>query len=188
MISWVLSQVLQGFGHPGPAGDPDLAQQRFWTPVKEGHIRWIHPNKHQRCADDCSELGNKHRLNNMGGSRNGGIQTGWSIVGNPIDMDDDWGYPYFRKPPLIRNVGFTRCRMFTMMFTMPKSENHISGWDSNHPQGLWHWVVHMKGLSDQINPIHSNPLSRWTPVPSKCLEVAGGDRTGTARNVVENSW
>ena len=24
---------------------------------------------------------------------------GWFIRENPIKMDDDWGYPYFRKPP-----------------------------------------------------------------------------------------
>ena len=26
-------------------------------------------------------------------------QNGW-LRENPIQMDDDWGYPYFRKPPL----------------------------------------------------------------------------------------
>ena len=26
-------------------------------------------------------------------------QNGWRIRENPTKMDDDWGYPYFRKPP-----------------------------------------------------------------------------------------
>ena len=26
-------------------------------------------------------------------------QIGWFIKESPIKMDDDWGYPYFRKPP-----------------------------------------------------------------------------------------
>ena len=25
-------------------------------------------------------------------------QNRWFIMENPIKMDDDWGYPYFRKP------------------------------------------------------------------------------------------
>ena len=27
--------------------------------------------------------------------------NGWFIRDNPIKMDDDWGYPYFRKPPVL---------------------------------------------------------------------------------------
>ena len=43
----------------------------------------------------------------LAGERNGGWfdshggtpLAGWFIRKNPIKMDDDWGYPYFRKPP-----------------------------------------------------------------------------------------
>ena len=29
--------------------------------------------------------------------------AGWFIInGNPAKMDDDWGYPYLRKPPYIK--------------------------------------------------------------------------------------
>ena len=27
-------------------------------------------------------------------------QNGWFIMGIPTKMDDDWGYPYFRKAPI----------------------------------------------------------------------------------------
>ena len=30
--------------------------------------------------------------------------VGWFIRENPIEMDDDWGYPYFKKPPYIRRM------------------------------------------------------------------------------------
>ena len=29
------------------------------------------------------------------------IIAGWFVRENPIQMDDDWGYPHFRKPPYI---------------------------------------------------------------------------------------
>ena len=36
---------------------------------------------------------------NMGVSINGGTPNAWFIRENPIQMDDGWGYPYFREPP-----------------------------------------------------------------------------------------
>ena len=30
----------------------------------------------------------------------GKSQNGWFKMDNPIQMDDDWEYPHFRKPPL----------------------------------------------------------------------------------------
>ena len=32
-------------------------------------------------------------------SLNGGTPNGWVIREIPIKMDENWGYPYFRKPP-----------------------------------------------------------------------------------------
>ena len=35
----------------------------------------------------------------MGVSINGVPPNAWFIRENPIKVDDDWGYPYFRKTP-----------------------------------------------------------------------------------------
>ena len=31
----------------------------------------------------------------------GSILNGWFAMENPIEVDDDWGYPHFRKPPYL---------------------------------------------------------------------------------------
>ena len=31
----------------------------------------------------------------------GDLQNGWFTRENPTKMDDNWGYPYFRKPPYL---------------------------------------------------------------------------------------
>ena len=36
---------------------------------------------------------------NGGFHGHGGPQHGWFIFENPIEMDDDWGYPHLWKPP-----------------------------------------------------------------------------------------
>ena len=44
-------------------------------------------------------------------SENGGSPiAGWFIIKHPIEMDDDWGYPHFRKPPYGNNVGMVKQR------------------------------------------------------------------------------
>jgi hypothetical protein len=37
----------------------------------------------------------------MGVSMNGGTPHSWVVYNGEyhLEMDDDWGYPYFRKPP-----------------------------------------------------------------------------------------
>ena len=41
----------------------------------------------------------------------GGTPKGWMVYGiveNPIKMDENWGYPYFRKPPCVKNKSSNR--------------------------------------------------------------------------------
>ena len=39
----------------------------------------------------------------MGVYQNGGSPNSWMVyfMEHPTKMDDDWGYPYFRKPPYV---------------------------------------------------------------------------------------
>ena len=38
----------------------------------------------------------------MGGSINGGTPiAGWFTMENSLKIDENWGYPYFRKPPYV---------------------------------------------------------------------------------------
>ena len=41
----------------------------------------------------------------MGGFLKWGYPNRWMVyfMDNPIQLDDDWGYPHFRKPPLVFN-------------------------------------------------------------------------------------
>jgi hypothetical protein len=39
--------------------------------------------------------------------------AGWFTMEHPIEMDDDWGYPYFGKPPY-SDTGFIRYLMYIL--------------------------------------------------------------------------
>ena len=60
-----------------------------------------------RCGTVCRRCSSHHRVpwwHTFGAStwwfpEIGVPQNGWFIVGKPTRMDDDWGYPHFRKPP-----------------------------------------------------------------------------------------
>ena len=43
-------------------------------------------------------------------------KNGWFIMENPIGMDDDWGYPHFRKPPSHLAFALLWCVSFVHTF------------------------------------------------------------------------
>ena len=73
---------------------------------------------------------------NLGGSIDGGIQNGWSIVENPIKMDDDWGYPIFSG-----NHHFTNLRRVWHWKSLTRSSRHDRG------EGLWPQKLRLMVLS-----------------------------------------
>ena len=70
--------------------------------------------------------------NIYGGFLNWGVpQNGWFLRENPIKIDDDWGYPHFRKPPY-RNIYrciVTQLAMFdtSPISSSPRSPKHRLG-------------------------------------------------------------
>ena len=50
-------------------------------------------------------------------------KNGWFIVEDPIKMDDDWGYPYSRKPPHDEWTATTRS-----MYSSQNNLGYDPGW------------------------------------------------------------
>ena len=51
--------------------------------------------------------------------------NGWLVRENPMKMDDDWGYPYFRKPP----------------YSKFYLNNNTSIWNINNHNFYWKYIV-----------------------------------------------
>ena len=75
-------------------------------------------------------------------------QNGWFMRENPIKMDDDWGYPYFRTPPCgisPWNSWRTRKKVWVSSRIMRKSQRchpkwlSLSGIERHWTDKKWNW-------------------------------------------------
>ena len=49
--------------------------------------------------------------------------TGWFLLGKShLEMDDDWGYPYFREPPLGSQIYFLSADSWPPLHLQPKTK------------------------------------------------------------------
>ena len=98
--------------------------------------------------------------------------AGWFIVENPIlKWDNDWGYPYFRKPP---NVKKTR-KMKTMnsdQLSVPFFQWHIRM--SLETKSLWTWDWICRNREQALNVLGMFP---WPTYRSNCVS-SGHSRCG----------
>ena len=99
------------------------------------------PRAIRRLTHDChdsmiganlGEYWQRHHELYMEASINGGTPiAGLVIMENPIKMDDDWGYPYFRKPSYIFKYG--KQMETDWISTKPRK---ILGW-ARQPTSSW---------------------------------------------------
>ena len=89
-------------------------------------------------------------------------QNGWFMMENPIKMDDDWGYPYFRKPP------YDSCEIHQTKWVYPECLEDTNSYHSNPMVCIYNYLptIYMNTMG---LPVHIITSKYYSVDPSKVL-------------------
>ena len=151
-------------GHSGrqPLSSP-AGMGNSWRNGNGSCNRWSSAANHGAWRCPCWTIGTNHSI--WGFPSMGIPQNRWCIMENPIETDDDWGYPYFRKPPYCQSQKTQRADHLFGGFTGRKPERPASG-----------EIVSFGPAGESARPIPSAPCDRSVEITACSLVF--GERSG----------
>ena len=96
---WTNPQNSKKTAHDNIHGDIAYTTRYCITHLEMPHAPWVYRANTQQLCGSPTSLDWFRGFLKWGSPKNG-----WFIRENPMNMDDDWGHPDFRKPPVSRKT------------------------------------------------------------------------------------